>query len=73
MNSPDRNYGWTGWSALEIIGKTGGEPAADRAFRPLILSPIEAIGVDKLADGGVTVKARIKNTALETSARPAAN
>ena len=46
--------------ALEIIENIGADLAREDAFSPLILSPIEVMGVDKLADRGVTVKARIK-------------
>jgi moderate conductance mechanosensitive channel len=46
--------------ALSIIESAGAELARDDSFQPLILAPIEVMGVDRLADRGVTVKARIK-------------
>ena len=46
--------------ALAILENAGSELARDEVFGRLILSPIEVMGVEKLADRGVTVKARIK-------------
>ncbi len=46
--------------ALAILDSTGKELAADGDYRPLILAPIEIMGVDRLSDRGATVKARIK-------------
>jgi small conductance mechanosensitive channel len=46
--------------ALEVMGRVGEELKADQAFAADILSPIEVVGVDKLADSGVVLKARIK-------------
>ncbi len=46
--------------ALAIVERAGSELAADSVFGPLILSPMEVMGIDRLADRGVTVKARIK-------------
>ena len=46
--------------ALAILESTGKELAEDDQFRSLILAPIEVLGVDRLADRGAIVKARIK-------------
>jgi small conductance mechanosensitive channel len=43
-------------AALKEIGE---ELAADPAFGPLILAPLEVLGVDKFADSAVVIKARI--------------
>lgn len=47
-------------TALSLIESAGAELAADELFRPLILAPLEVMGIDRLADRGVTLKARIK-------------
>jgi len=46
--------------ALSILEAVGAELAADDSFRSLILAPMEVMGLDRLADRGVTLKARIK-------------
>jgi small-conductance mechanosensitive channel len=46
--------------ALEILTEAGAELAQDPALKPMILSPIEVMGVDRLAERGVVVRARIK-------------
>ena len=46
--------------ALEILQQTGTELAAAPRFEPIILAPLEVMGVDKLADRGVVVRARIQ-------------
>ena len=46
--------------ALAIINAAGHEIAQDDQFRDLILSPIEVMGIDRLAERGTTLKARIK-------------
>ncbi len=46
--------------ALAIIEEVGGEIYADEEYRPLIVSPIEMMGIDGLTERGVVVKARIK-------------
>ena len=46
--------------ALAAIESAGAEIAHDEQFRDLILAPIEVLGIDRLADRGVTLKARIK-------------
>jgi small conductance mechanosensitive channel len=46
--------------ALSIIQSAGSELAQDELFRNLILAPIEVMGIDRLAERGASVKARIK-------------
>lgn len=53
-------YGSDADRALEIISGVGSGLYNDEQFRPLMLAPIEILGVDSLGDRGVVVKARIK-------------
>jgi len=46
--------------ALAIVSDTGKELQSDSTYGPLILAPIEIMGIDRLAERGVVVKARIK-------------
>ncbi|MDX2274054.1 MAG: mechanosensitive ion channel [Hyphomonadaceae bacterium] len=46
--------------AIEVMKETGAELRADSEFAPLLLDSIEVVGVDKLADSAVVLKARIK-------------
>lgn len=46
--------------ALELIRDTGKALQNDAEFGPMMLEPIEVFGVDKLADSGVVLKARIR-------------
>ncbi len=46
--------------ALAIIEETGAQLVSDDFYGNLILSPIEVMGVDRLAERGVSLKARIK-------------
>src|SRR5579863_6757761 len=46
--------------ALEILAQTGAEIAAEDAFRPAILAPLEIMGVDRLGERGAVIRARIK-------------
>lgn len=46
--------------ALAILDSVGGELAGNDPFRSLILAPIEVMGVERLAERGATIKARIK-------------
>jgi len=45
---------------LQILQNVGAELSADERFRPMILAPMEGIGVSRLSDRGVTIRARIK-------------
>jgi small conductance mechanosensitive channel len=46
--------------ALAIVEAAGADLLNDDPYRHLILAPIEVLGVDRLADRGVALKARIK-------------
>jgi small-conductance mechanosensitive channel len=46
--------------ALAILEQVGAELAGQEPYAAMILSPIEVMGVDRLADRGVTIKARIR-------------
>ena len=46
--------------ALEILTQVGLELAKDEVFRPLLLEPMEVMGVDRFAERGIVVRARIK-------------
>ena len=46
--------------ALAIVENVGNEIQGDEQYGPMMLSPIEVMGVERLAERGVVVKARIK-------------
>jgi small conductance mechanosensitive channel len=46
--------------ALSILSEVGDAIAREEPYRGIILAPIEIMGVDRLGDRGVTLKARIK-------------
>ena len=46
--------------AMKLLTEAGAAIAQEEAFRPLILAPIEVMGVDRLAERGILVRARIK-------------
>lgn len=45
---------------MQVLEKTGEELARDPDFSPLILAPLEILGVDDFADSQVKIKIRIK-------------
>ena len=47
-------------AAQALMGDVGDALQKDAIFGPIIMSPIEVLGVDRLADSGVTLKARVK-------------
>ena len=49
--------------ALKVIGEAGAQLAADETFGPLILAPIEVMGIDRLGDRGPLIRARIRTLA----------
>lgn len=51
--------------ALALMRTVGAEMWRDPEFRDAILEPIEVVGVDKLADSGVILKARIKTQPIQ--------
>jgi small conductance mechanosensitive channel len=46
--------------ALALIASVGNDLYADEQLQPIMLSPMELMGIDRLGDRGVVVKARIK-------------
>ncbi len=46
--------------AIEILRQTGTELAASPEFEPVILAPLEIMGVDSLSERGVLIRARIQ-------------
>jgi small-conductance mechanosensitive channel len=46
--------------AIAIVSEEGARIAADEAFKSMILAPMEPVGIDRLAERGATIKARIK-------------
>ena len=50
---------------LDTLKSTGEELKEDPDFGPLILEPLEVLGVDDFADSQVTIKVRIKTVPLK--------
>jgi len=48
--------------ALAVMGEVAEEMRADPEFGPMITRPFDIMGVDKLADSGVVLKARVTTT-----------
>jgi small conductance mechanosensitive channel len=46
--------------ALSIVESTAAELQNEEPYRAMIMAPLEMMGVDRLSDRGVTIKARIK-------------
>jgi small conductance mechanosensitive channel len=53
--------------ALSIVQETGVELGADDVYRTMILAPIEVMGVDRLAERGLVIRARIKTVPAKTA------
>jgi len=53
--------------ALSIVQETGAQLANDDVFRTMILAPIEVMGVERLAERGVVIRARIKTVPAKTA------
>lgn len=51
--------------ALEVMKQIGDELQGDEEFSSFIMEPIEIIGVDRLADSGVVLRARIKTRPIK--------
>ncbi len=49
----------------QVLKEIGDELMKDEKFKPLILEPLEVLGVDKFADSAVIVKARIKTPPIQ--------
>jgi small conductance mechanosensitive channel len=54
--------------ALAILTDVGAELAADETFHPMILAPMEVMGVDRIAERGVLIRARIKTRPAKQAA-----
>lgn len=52
-------------AALALMRTVGAEMRSEPAFRDVILEAIEVVGVDKLGDSGVVLKARIKTQPVQ--------
>jgi len=50
---------------MEVLRQLGAEMQADPEFGPLILEPLEMIGVDSLGDSAVVVRVRIKTLPIK--------
>ncbi len=50
---------------VEVMRAVGEELRADGRFGPLMIEPIEVVGVENFADSAVTLRARIKTKPLE--------
>ncbi|HVI33787.1 mechanosensitive ion channel family protein [Phenylobacterium sp.] len=48
--------------ALSVMGEVAEEMRADAEFGPMITRPFDILGVDKLGDSGVVLKARVTTT-----------
>jgi small conductance mechanosensitive channel len=51
--------------ALDIMRSVGEDLRKDPEFAPMIMEPIEVVGVDQLGDSGVVLKARIKTRPIK--------
>jgi small conductance mechanosensitive channel len=49
--------------ALKIIADVGAALSEDATIGPMILAPIEVMGVDRLGDRGLVIRARIRTLA----------
>jgi moderate conductance mechanosensitive channel len=50
---------------MELLNQTGKELQSDPKFAPMILAPLEVLGVDDFAESQVTIKIRIKTLPLQ--------
>ncbi|MDR4479905.1 MAG: mechanosensitive ion channel family protein [Nitrospira sp.] len=50
---------------VQIMKEVGEELRADSVFGPLMIEPIEVVGVEDFADSAVTIRARIKTKPLQ--------
>ncbi|WP_316979655.1 mechanosensitive ion channel domain-containing protein [Shumkonia mesophila] len=50
---------------MEVLKQLGAEMTADPTFGPLIIEPLEMLGVDALGDSAVTIKCRFKTVPLK--------
>jgi small conductance mechanosensitive channel len=50
---------------MEILRQIGKDLRSDPEFAPLILAPLEVLGLDKFADSAIIIKARIKTIPIQ--------
>jgi small-conductance mechanosensitive channel len=50
---------------ISVLTAMANEFTAEEKFRPIILAPLEVMGVDQLADSGVVIKARFKTLPMQ--------
>lgn len=50
---------------VEVVKQIAGEMMQEEKYAPLILAPLEVLGVDKFADSAVIIKARIKTLPIK--------
>jgi len=50
---------------MEVLKQLGAEMTSDPTFGPLIIEPLEMLGVDALGDSAVTIKCRFKTVPLK--------
>ena len=50
---------------MEVLRQIGTDLRSDPEFAPLILAPLEVLGVDQFADSAVIIKARIKTLPIQ--------
>jgi len=50
---------------ISVLNTMANELTAEEKFRPIILAPLEVMGVDQLADSGVVIKARFKTLPMQ--------
>lgn len=51
--------------AFQVLKKISEEVASEEPYRQAVLAPLEVIGVDKVSDAGVVIKARIKTLPIK--------
>jgi moderate conductance mechanosensitive channel len=50
---------------VEVLKQLGNELMQDEKFKPLILAPLEVLGVDEFGDSAVVIKARFKTVPVQ--------
>ncbi|MEJ2010374.1 MAG: mechanosensitive ion channel family protein, partial [Acidobacteriota bacterium] len=50
---------------VEVLKELGDEMMQDKKFKPLILAPLEVLGVDQFGDSAVVIKARFKTVPIQ--------
>lgn len=50
--------------AIALLGEIGRELQADQGYGPSILAPLEVMGVDRILNSGIVIKARLKTLAM---------